>query len=76
MHDPFMDDHKTVNGSLDDQDPNLNIALHEKFDSLAYHQNRFTAGQSPICLFIPRKEIMLKLMRACIYVAQPNNLWF
>ena len=31
---------------------------------------------SPICLFLPRKEILLKLIRACIDVKDQNELWF
>ena len=31
---------------------------------------------SPMCLFIPRQEIMLKLIRACIGAKTDWDLWF
>ena len=31
---------------------------------------------SPMCLFIPRQEIMLKLIRACIGAKSDWDLWF
>jgi hypothetical protein len=76
QQDPFYNDHETVLGSLDDHDSNLCNELLQKYDSLVYQETRFTKDQSPICLFIPRKEIMLKLMRACISVSCPSGIWF
>lgn len=33
-------------------------------------------SESPSTLYFPRKEIMLKMMRACIGVKSPQELWF
>ena len=33
-------------------------------------------GNSPQCLYIPNKDVMFKLMRACINVQNPEFLWF
>ena len=33
-------------------------------------------GLSPYTLYIPSKEIMLKMMRSCIKVKKVENLWF
>lgn len=42
---------------------------------LNYPENRLIKGQSPIQIFIPSKEIMIKLMRACICVEKVDDLW-
>ena len=45
-------------------------------DKLVYPEFRYIKGQVPYCIYIPRKEIMLKLMRACIGVTREEDLWF
>jgi len=57
-------------------------ALPEKGDSdtshipLVYPAERYVEGNSPYCLYIPSNELMFKLMRACIGVKKPQDLWF
>lgn len=42
---------------------------------LLYPENRYIEDQVPLHIYIPRKEIMFKLMRACIDVEKPEDLW-
>jgi len=44
-------------------------------DELVYAESRFTKGSSPVCVYIPNKDIMFKIMRACIKVETPADLW-
>ena len=44
--------------------------------SLMYAEERYTSEYSPSCIYIPNKEIMLKLMRACIEVNHVKDIWF
>ena len=46
-----------------------------EIDHHVYPDSRYTEGNSPFCIYIPCKEVMLKLMRACIKVTEPDNLW-
>ena len=46
-----------------------------KIEQRIYPDNRYIAGASPHCIYIPCKEIMLKIMRACINVKESHQLW-
>ena len=70
--DPFPDDCKSVKGSIEDG-YNLNIPS-EAMD-LVYEENRYNRDYSPNFIYIPKKEVMLKIMRACIGVKNPNSFW-
>ena len=74
LEDPFPDDDKFIKGSLDDVDPKVYFMPQVPTD-LVYQKQRFTAT-SPTCVYIPRKEIMLKLMRAAIEASDVDELWF
>ena len=74
IDDPFADDDEKYKGSIDDVDPDL-FKLPVKADDLVYAQSRYIQGFSPYCIYIPRREIMFKLMRACIAVSDPSDLW-
>ena len=50
--------------------------LPERPTHLVYPLNRFRQDQSPICIYIPDKRVMLKLMRACICVTHEDQFWF
>ena len=41
-----------------------------------YQYCRYVKEHSPACLYIPSKQVMFKLMRACIHVEGPQDLWF
>ena len=47
----------------------------EKIDQNVYHESRYREEGSPNVNYIPRKEMMWKLMRSCIGVEDPNGLW-
>ena len=43
---------------------------------LVYDKCRYMEGYGPKCIFIPSKQIMFKLMRACVDVQDESELWF
>ena len=61
-----------ITGSLDDGD---NMCIPTKVDDWVYPESRYVEGLSPFVIYIPKKEIMLKMMRACIEVKKPEDLW-
>ena len=71
--DPYPDDDKFITGSVDDLPDDFKQA--SGFSDRVYPDSRYTPGNSPYCIYIPNKEIMLKLMRACIRVKKIENLW-
>ena len=74
IEDPFPDDDKVVKGSLDDVDDSI-FKVPNDVGDLIYGKSRFLKHMSPWQVYIPRKEIMFKIMRACIEVKEPNELW-
>jgi len=46
-----------------------------KIEDRVYPNSRYVKGNSPYCIYIPCKEVMLKLMRACVQVKDPEELW-
>ena len=70
--DPFPDDFVHVKGTVKDGD-NLRIPKH--FEDLVYAKQRYNKDYSPACLYLPKKEIMLKMMRACIGVKKRSEFW-
>ena len=71
--DPFPDDDKNIIGSVDDVPDDLHTP--SKVTDRIYPDSRYTPGNSPYCIYIPCKEVMLKLMRACIKVKNSEELW-
>ena len=47
----------------------------EKVSQDVYHPSRYLKEQSPNVNFIPRQDIMWKLMRSCIGVTDADYLW-
>ena len=41
-----------------------------------YAETRYRPEYSPLSIYIPNNELMFKLMRACIAVRNPTDLWF
>lgn len=41
-----------------------------------YKQSRYKPDMSPLCIYIPTRFVMFKLMRSCIDVYDPSDLWF
>ena len=71
--DPFPNDDEFIIGSVDDIPDDL--ATPCKVEDHVYPCIRYTEGNSPYCIYIPSREVMLKLMRACIKVKKPEDLW-
>ena len=70
--DPYPNDDEFIKGSVDDGD---GMQMPTVPTDLVYFKTRYIEGFSPYCIYIPKKEIMLKLMRACIEVKKPEDLW-
>ena len=48
----------------------------EKIDDLVYKKARFQNNFIPQVVYVPRKDIMFKIMRACIEVKSEQDFWF
>ena len=72
IEDPFPDDHTKFQKSLNCHDMNTNQDL--TIDDLVYPFASY-AEESPACIWIPRIELMFKLMRACLGVTDEKDLW-
>lgn len=59
--DPFIDDERS---SLIKEATELKLPT--KPDDLVYDRSRFKKSSAVNCIYIPKKVVMLKLMRACI----------
>jgi hypothetical protein len=70
--DPFPNDDNLIKGSLDDGD---GMSMPKYFTDLVYSESRYIEGFSPYCIYIPKKEIMIKMMRASIAVPKIEDLW-
>lgn len=44
-------------------------------DDLVYDENRLNPGEIPFCVFLPRPEMMFKMMRACVELGPDEALW-
>jgi len=75
LEDPFPDDENLYDGSLDDESPDT-YKMPSKVEHPVYAESRYINGFGPYCLYIPRRELMFKLMRACIDVKSEDELWF
>lgn len=64
--DPFEDDEGTF--FADCTEP-------VRFDDWVYPEFRYRKGFSPHAIYIPTQEMMIKIMRACIGVKRPADLW-
>ena len=42
---------------------------------LTYTIDRYVEENSPVCVYIPSKLMMFKMMKACIGCHQPEDLW-
>jgi hypothetical protein len=48
----------------------------ELITDMVYHQDRLIPGFIPWAIYIPRREIMFKMMRACIGIKDKHQLWY
>lgn len=72
--DPFPDEGETIIGSRLEEF--LNLFVHEDAQDLVYEPSRYCKEHSPLHLYVPKKEVMLKIMRACIGVNKITDFWF
>ena len=70
--DPFPDDCKCVKGSVQD---GFNLNMPTDVMDLVYEESRYNEKYSPNFIYIPKKEVMLKIMRACVGVRKYNDFW-
>ena len=62
--------------SEDDLARNLIITEEQRYKiDYIYPASRILHSQSPWQIYIPNKAVMFKLMRACIDVNRPEDLW-
>ena len=43
--------------------------------NLTYHLDRYVEECSPMCVYIPNRALLWKMMRACIGVSDVGDLW-
>ena len=53
-----------------------NFAIPQSALDFVYPKTRLSEQRSPLTIYLPTKEVMLKLMRACIGVQAIDQLWF
>ena len=53
---------------------NFNIPRTDK--DLVYNIDRYIEGNSPHSIYFPCKQVLFKIMRACIDVEDEQSLWF
>ena len=75
LSDPFPDDQVNLKESLKSEEAPF-ISLPSTNSVSVYPASRMIKSNSPFCIYIPRKEVMFKLMRACINVKFEHELWF
>jgi len=74
MADPYPDDEsKTI---LNNADLSPADKLPEVPGDMVYGPTRYIENFSPYCVYIPKQEMMFKIMRACVNVKDPMDLWF
>ena len=67
---------KTLKESLkEESDPERDDSWPEHIIRLCYQVNRFEEESSPMCVYIPNKKVLFKMMKACIGVEDVEDLW-
>jgi hypothetical protein len=46
------------------------------FEEMFYHESRMTEHKAPYMVYIPRREMMFKMMRLAIGIVNGYDLWF
>ena len=47
----------------------------DNIETLVYATSRYKPGEPPQVVYVPRREMMFKMMRACIDVKEIEDLW-
>jgi len=66
MTDPFPDEKFNVMGNV--KQPSYQVDVYQK--------SRYVPENSPSVIYIPTRVVMIKMMRACLGVTDPSQLWF
>ena len=53
-----------------------NFIIPKVKEDMVYEESRYKKGESPKSIYVPSHILMFKLMRACINVTAPEDLWF
>jgi hypothetical protein len=61
LDDPFYDESSLFDSENDCRDPKKPFKMEENI----YPDSRYCAEHSPLILYIPSKNLMIKMMRAC-----------
>ena len=56
--------------------PETNFAIPKTDEDLVYRGDRYVKEYSPKVIYFPSKMCLFKIMRACIGVDDPKELWF
>ena len=75
ISDPFPEDTPQLRRALKKVAVPDESLLFESEDQLVYESSRYVLSYSPYMVYIPRKELMFKMMRACISVKGKADLW-
>ena len=51
------------------------MRITEDFTTLVYPDSRFPPDSSPASIYLPTNDMILTMMRACIEVKEPEDLW-
>lgn len=71
MSDPFPDEATVI-----EQDNQLLGDQKLTMENLVYPKERYKKGIIPLQIYIPSKQIMLKMIKACIGCESKEDLWF
>lgn len=78
--DPFSFESKTDKEiALDNKLKELNryersINVEKPYESI-YAEYRYIEGFAPTVVYIPNSQVMMKMMRSCIGITDPKDLW-
>ena len=73
--DPYPKELNNRNKTIELEFTRLESGQETEVSDRVYPDSRYMKGNSPYTIYIPSKEIMLKLMRACIKVKKVEDLW-
>ena len=71
ISDPFPDE-----STILEQENQLFGTQKFELEKYVYPTFRYIKGQSPMQIYMPSKQILLKLVRACIGCSNESELWF
>lgn len=73
LTDPFPRESKSMSN---EEDIEKNNSMLNNAHELIYSKQRIHSENSPYPIYIPNRAMMFKIMRACIGITRPEDLWF